>query len=220
MKRVKTLRQTAVAIGVTACATVLQASASLAQVPAELVGNAGIRFEVPTIIEFEFLESNGAYQSTFGVINLNTGEKTPLIAEAKPSDSFQDVNQPSRYTDNRGLDNRRDFIGTPGNTVPQPLAEFTFQPNTPYAFYLESTLQGQPAGTLYSTDVQNSNSIQQTVFEGTFTKLSQGGLVIRWDDTGSQLVRAEQQDRDFDDFIVILGGYEVCPFTQQAIQSY
>ncbi|MGL5197115.1 MAG: hypothetical protein ACRC8Y_26295, partial [Chroococcales cyanobacterium] len=38
--------------------------------------NGGVLFDAETIVEFEFIESNGAYQSTFGVLNLQTGEKT------------------------------------------------------------------------------------------------------------------------------------------------
>ncbi|HEY9604411.1 MAG TPA: hypothetical protein V6C85_22535, partial [Allocoleopsis sp.] len=44
----------------------------------------GIQFDVDTIVEFEFVQSHGAYQSTFGVIDLDTREKTPLISEVKP----------------------------------------------------------------------------------------------------------------------------------------
>ncbi len=187
----------------------LVASPSQAQ---EIFGNTGIQFDVDTVIEFEFVESNGAYQSTFGVIDLTNGQKTPLLIEVKPSDIAQDVSRPSTYTDDTGSTNRRDFIGTPGNTVPQPLAEFEFKANRNYAFYLESTLNGRPAGILYSTNSQNPGTNQQTVFEGGLPALASGGTLIRWDDTGSVLVRQELEDRDFDDFVIRAGGHIPCPY--------
>ena len=180
---------------------------------ADLFGNQGIQFEVDTIVEFEFVESNGAYQSVFGVINLDTGEKTPLVVEAAPSDRPQDVNRPSTYTDDSGLSNTDDFFGTPGTTVPNPLPEFEFKANTRYAFYLESTYNGRPAGILYSIDARNPGANQQAQFEG---NLLNGGSIIRWDDTGSVLVRTNQQDQDFDDFIVRVGGHEACPYGNSA----
>ncbi len=179
---------------------------------ADVYGNTGIQFDVDTIVEFEFLKSNGAYQSTFGVINLDTGEKTPLLVESDSADRPQDVNRPSDFEDDTELSETDDFVGTPGRTVRNPLPEFQFQANTRYAFYLESTYNGRPAGILYSTDAQNPGSNQQARFEGNLNALLNGGSVIRWDDTGSVLVRTGQQDQDFDDFIVRVGGHEACAY--------
>ena len=170
----------------------------------------GIQFEVDTIVEFGFLESNGVYQSTFGVINLETGEKTPLLVEVKPSDVPQPVQVPSDFMDDAGLENRDDFLGTPGNTVPEPIAEFLFEANTAYAFYLESFYEGQSAGILYSTDLRNGDRRSRVLFEG---DLANGGVILRWDDSGSVLVDAPRQDQDFDDFIVQAGGHLDCPYT-------
>lgn len=179
----------------------------------EEFGNRGIRFDVDTIVEFEFVESNGAYQSTFGVINLETGEKTPLLVEAQPSDTPQEIAQPSDYEDDSGLADTDDFIGTPGGAVPNPLPEFEFKANTRYTFYLESSYRGQPAGIFYSTDAENSGNTQRARFEGEgLAALANGGSLLRWDDTGSALVRLEQQDADFDDFIIRIGGHEACPY--------
>lgn len=174
--------------------------------------NNGILFELDTIIEFEFLESNGAYQSTFGVINLETGEKTPLLVEVRPADRVQSVERPSNYQDDAGQANPDDFKGTPGNAVPQPLVAFEFKANTPYAFYLESSLNGRPVGILYSINRENPGGNQQIRFQGNFTDLGDGGVLLRWDDTGSALVRSDLQDVDFDDFIIGVGGYLDCPF--------
>jgi hypothetical protein len=159
---------------------------------AEDFNNNFIRFEKDVAVEFEFMESRGAYQSTFGVINLVTGEKTPLLAEVKPSDD------PS-LTSPRSTD----FLGTPGNTVPQPLNEFLFKAGQPYAFYLDSTYQGREAGTVYSSNNRNLNGQLQTKV-GDMSGLSSQGLAIEWDDTGSVLSRRD--DRDFNDFKVMAGG--------------
>ena len=185
----------------------------------ETFGNRGIQFERNTVIEFEFLESNGGYQSTFGVINLATGEKTPLIEEVKPADFDQSISAPSNFSTDLGLNAQTDFLGTAGNTVPEPLAEFQFQANTPYAFYLESSYNGQPAGILYSDNTQNLGTNQQVIFEGGLPGLASGGVLLRWDDTGSLLVRENQQDRDFDDFVVRAGGHVACPYGNNAKQE-
>jgi hypothetical protein len=178
---------------------------------AETFGNTGVQFDTDTIVEFEFVESHGAYQSTFGVINLDTREKTPLLVEVKPSDNPQDVLRPSSV-ETRGVAGERDFLGTPGNTVPQPLAEFKFKANTKYAFYLESTYNGRPVGIIYSTDVLNSNGKPLPRIQGDLSALGNGGTVIGWDDTGSVLVRVNQEDRDYNDFIVRAGGHIACPY--------
>lgn len=215
------------AIGRTAIASVA-AICSLTKfyVPAfaeDRFNNNGIVFEQDTIIEFEFIESNGAYQSTFGAIDLETGEKIPLLVEVKPADTVQTVSRPSDYQDDTGSDNSDDFKGTPGNAVPQPLVAFEFKANTPYAFYLESSLNGQPAGIVYSINRQNPGGNQQIRFQGDFADLGNGGVLLRWDDTGSALVRSDLQDLDFDDFIIGVGGYLDCPFqtstTREAIST-
>lgn len=184
----------------------LAVSASWMPVHAEeSFGNGGIQFDVDTVVEFEFVESHGAYQSTFGVINLDTGEKTPLIVEVKPSDSDDPV-----------VNKKMDFLSTPGNAVPQPLAEFKFKAKTRYAFYLESTYAGQAAGIFYSTNAKNPGGNEQVRFDSTIAGLSGGGSLIRWDDTGSLLVRPDKEDRDFDDFVVRAGGHLACQYNNKA----
>jgi hypothetical protein len=180
-----------------------------------LFDNRSILFDAETIVEFEFIESNGAYQSTFGVVNLQTGEKTPLLVEVKPADTVQSVEAESTYQDNAREGISNDFRGTPGNTVPQPLVAFQFQANTPYMFYLESTLNGRPAGILYSMNSQNPGENKQLRFEGDFSTLGTGGVALYWDDTGSLLVDLELDDRDFDDFIIQVGGNLDCPFENE-----
>jgi hypothetical protein len=178
----------------------------------------GIQFDVDTIVEFEFVQSHGAYQSTFGVVNLDTNEKTPLIAEARPADTFQDVTRPSQYRPEGELD-PGDFTGTPGNAVPQPLAEFEFKANTRYAFYLESTYNGRPAGIVYSTANLNRGGNQRAKFNGNFTGLGNGGTINLWDDTGSVLVTPDTQDTDYNDFVVRAGGHLACPWANSKQNS-
>ncbi|MCT7972022.1 DUF4114 domain-containing protein [Laspinema olomoucense] len=177
--------------------------------------NTGIVFDLETIVEFEFIESNGAYQATFGVMNLQTGEKTPLLVEVKPADRVQSVEAESTYEDNSGESVSNDFKGTPGNAVPQPLVAFKFQANTPYLFYLESTLNGRPAGILYSMNSRNPGGNKQLRFEGDFSTLGTGGVALSWDDTGSLLVDPALEDQDFDDFIIQVGGNLDCPFDNE-----
>lgn len=165
----------------------------------ELFSTATVQFDLDTIVEFEFVQSNGVYQSTFGVLNVATGERVPLLAEVRSSD------------DNGQAIRLETDLGSPGVTVVQSLAEFRFIAGTPYSFYLESSYNGQPAGIIYSTNVQNPGGSPRVVFEGGLTELAAGGVMLRWDDTGSLLVDPPQQDRDFDDFLVRAGGQLVCP---------
>ena len=211
----------------------------------DYIGNKGVQFQEDTTIEFEFIQSHGAYQSTFGVIDLescratrsrnidfDSCKKTPLLAEAKPSDSYQTVTRRSSYRDDLNRSDE-DFIGTPGNTVIQPMAEFTFEEGKRYAFYLESYYEGKLVGVVYSVDYFNDRNYRQALFNeeiptqlatrrnvpkserNQFPSLVEGGLLLRFDDTGSTLVRRELQDADFDDFIVGIGGYDGCLYPEQ-----
>ena len=206
-------------------------------------GNHNIQFEEDTLVEFEFIESHGAYQSTFGVIDLdscqmqpggeivfNSCDKTALLVEAKASDIPDIVTRSSTYEDSlKAQSLEPDFLGTPGNAVPRPMSEFRFEAGKRYAFYLESFYNGKLAGVVYSADLLNSQGNIQALFDkGSMetaqlvsrqnisdTKVNQypalinGGVLIRFDDTGSQLVKTDYQDTDFDDFVVGIGGYQV-----------
>ncbi len=213
----------------------------------DYIGNEGIEFEQDTTIEFEFIVSHGAYQSTMGVIDLDSCqatpnqtiifdscEKTPLIREVQPSDDYDTVFRRSTYQENVYNSNTQDFIGTPGNTVIEPVTEFTFRAGKRYVFYLESRFEDKFAGTVYSADVINAKANKQALFHGEnvttsqlvtrrnaltnddnqFEALLNGGLLLRFDDTGSQLVTEKDEDRDYDDFVVGIGGYEACAYEQ------
>jgi len=197
--------QSKVALGV--LVSWLASNVSAHAIAADLsLGNSGLRFNRDTTVETGFLESHGAYQSTFGVLNLDTNEKTPLLVEAKPANASSPIARPSTRLNDRAT--QLDFLGTPGQAVPQAVTKFTFRANNNYVFYLESTFNGRPAGTVYSTDTLNPNRERQVVFTGTPADLcTPGGMTMAWDDTGARLVRnRQQQDRDFDDFVVRLRG--------------
>lgn len=168
---------------------------------AGLINNSGIQFDQDTTLESNFVESHGAYQSTFGVINLDTKEKTPLLVETRASDDPESIFKPSTRRSHLGT--KTDFPGTPGNAVPKPTAQYNFRANQRYVLYLESSFNGRPTGILYSTDVLNPNREQQVQFAGGISELCSSGITVGWDDTGSKIVRDRaQQDRDFDDFVV------------------
>jgi len=180
----------------------------------------GVRFNEDTVVEFEFRESHGYYQSTFGIVNLNTGETTDLIAETKPFDDFNDISDLDRVSSGRNdTGTQMDFLGTPGNSVPQPVRRFTFQANTAYAFYLKviDPRSGRLRTTLYSTRLEQMGNGSTPGSTRTVGGLSDGvvgdrkGVRINWDDTG---LTRPGKDNDFDDFIVEAGGYLVafpCP---------
>jgi hypothetical protein len=167
----------------------------------EQFDNQVVQFGKDTIVEFEFVESRNAYQSTFGVINLNTGEKTPLLREVKHSDD-----------DLLSSAKEKDFLATPNNAVPVPMSEFTFQANTPYSFYLESSYRGKKAGIVYSSDALNQGRNRQAKLDQNMGGLENSqGIKINFDDTGSVLVQSNKDDMDFNDFTVIAGGFKACP---------
>ncbi|VEP12225.1 conserved hypothetical protein [Hyella patelloides LEGE 07179] len=239
-KKLSKLALVSISLGTIGFLNVLSQSATAN----DYIGNKGIQFQENTTIEFEFIQSHGAYQSTFGIIDLDScqngvgGEiifescaKTPLLAETKPSDIYETVSRRSTYEDNLSGSNY-DFVGTPGNAVPQPMVEFTFKTGKRYAFYLESYYEGKFAGVVYSVDFFNNQSNRQALFNeeiptklatrrnipnseiNQFESLVEGGLLLRFDDTGSTLVKDGYQDVDFDDFVVGIGGYENCIYPE------
>lgn len=172
---------------------------------ATMINNSGLEFDKDTTLDSNFVESHGAYKSTFGVMDLETRERTPLIIETKASDNAETIFKPSSFRSHVGTNT--DFYGTPGNAVPNPTAKFTFKANKRYVLYLESSFNGRPTGILYSTDLLNSDREQHVKFVGGAEDLCSSGVMVNWDDTGSKIVRNRtQQDRDFDDFIVQLKG--------------
>jgi hypothetical protein len=174
-----------------ALATVAIASATFGGIvrpasAAEQFNNQTVQFDRDTIIEFQFLKSNNAAVSTFGVLNLATGEKTPLISEARAQD------RPGR-----------NYTGTAGKAVRKPFAEFTFKSGTPYTLYLESTIKGKGTTTVYSVPEKNGGA-QLAQFENDATALGTQGVRIGWNDGTSRR-------GGFNQFLVIAGGGIGCP---------
>lgn len=173
--------------------------------------NQVIQFPVDTTVEFEFKESHGAYQSTLGIINVDTGQPVKvLFSESKPYDAFGSGQAQTRSPGQNNIGTPIDFLGTiQGGTVQNQLSEFTFEANTRYAFYLESV---SPTGQTRRT-VVSTNDLA-TRFDGSLDAGDRGGVVgsrVTWDDEG--LPRAGKDD-DFDDFVIEAGGYLIdfnCP---------
>ena len=151
-------------IGCGAIATAVFGSLIQSVSAAEQFNNQSVQFERDTIIEFQFLESNNPALSTFGVLNLATGEKTPLISKARAQD------KPGK-----------NHHGTAGKAVRKPFAEFTFKSGTPYTLYLESTLKGKGTTTVYSAPDKNGGS-QLAKFDNEATSLGTQGVKIGWND--------------------------------------
>ncbi len=188
------------ALGAGFASAILLGLAAPAVLAADEFSPQAITFDKDTAIDFEFLESHGSYMATFGVMDLNSGEKTPLIKEDKPSDSSD-----------RAVNKATDFLGTPGNAVSQPKNTFTFKANTPYTLYLESrTASGRVASLVYSVDLRNPNSRQQTKLDKGFEGLGSQGVRINWDDQMKTKKGATRTDEDFNDFLVIAGGADGC----------
>ena len=185
MAQISKLRNLLVGCGVVASALIggLVQSASAA----EQFNNQSIQFDRDTIIEFEFLRSNNSAQSTFGVVNLATGEKTPLIAETRAAD------KPGK-----------NYTGTAGKAVRKPFAEFTFKSGTAYALYLDSNIKGKPATTVYSAPDKNGGT-QLANFDSDVTALGTQGIKIGWNDGTSS------KGGDFSQFMVVAGGGVGCP---------
>jgi hypothetical protein len=178
-------------VGIGAIATTF---ASFAPVrAAEEFNTQNIKFDRDSIVEFQFLKSNNAAKSTFGVINLATNEKTPLISESKAFDTTVKKGKKAKKSQN--------YIGTAGKAVRKPFAEFTFKANTPYALYLESS-GGKGTTTVYSNSSNGAPASAQ--FDNDVTGLGSQGVKIGWNDGASV-------SGNFNQFMVIAGGGLGCP---------
>jgi hypothetical protein len=185
MKQIAKFRNFAIGCG--AIASTVFAGFVQSASAVEQFNEQNIQFDRDTVIEFEFLRSNNLALSTFGVVNLSTGEKTPLVGE-------------TRATDKPG----KNYTGTPGKAVRKPFAEFTFKSGTPYALYLESTVKGKAATTVYSTPDKNGGS-QLVKFDNDVTALGSQGIKMGWNDGTSTKAGS------FNQFMVIAGGGVGCP---------
>ncbi|HEY9811358.1 MAG TPA: PEP-CTERM sorting domain-containing protein [Halomicronema sp.] len=201
-----------------AAATLLSISAPA---QAATFGTSGIQFDSNTTVNFNFIRSQGAFQSSLGVYEVLTqGSRTvtslvsTLFSEAKGSD-FQGA-----------AGRASEFAGTlAGGTVTNATASFQFLAGKVYTLGLVSKFDGninqlthnRIVNTVYSTSSLNTrwNGSQQAVF-GTNLGLNntstaayanagaavsanpfvQGGIRIAFDDRGNG------NDADFQDFQV------------------
>ncbi len=182
-------------IGCGAIATAVVGTLVQSASAAEQFNDKAVQFDRDTIVEFQFLGSNNTAQSTFGVLNLATGEKTPLISETRAQD------KPGK-----------NHIGTAGKSVRKPFAEFTFKSGTPYSLYLESTIKGKGSTTVYSAPDKNGGS-QLARFDNDATALGTQGVKIGWNDGISG------KGSDFNQFQVIAGGGVGCPCKPSPVMS-
>jgi hypothetical protein len=168
-------------LGVAAVATTALSIAVQPVKAEEQFSNQSIQFDRDTIIEFELVKANNPASSTFGVINLATGEKVPLISESTAK----------------------------SQTVSTPLTEFTFKANTPYALYLESTVKakkGSSTKVVYSNNDRNGGR-QFANFDNGVSGLGNQGVRISWNDG----IGKAKSAGGFDRFMVIAGGGIGCP---------
>lgn len=178
--------------------------AQTTSVERDSLGNAAFVFSEDTVVEFEVKETHGAYQSTMGVVNLDTNEQTVLFRETKPYDSWTGQAQ-ANLPENKSSD----YLGTvEGGTLvngrgeASSLIEFTFKAGTRYTLYLDSM---SPTGVTRRT-VQAIN-VNSAHFRGALDAGQNEDVVgtrISWDDQGLPRVR---KDNDFNDFVVEAGGY-------------
>lgn len=212
MRQIKRKRTAGLGLLIGAMASGLFGSFAAPVQAQDAFGNQVIQFPVDTTVEFEFKESHGAYQSSIGIVDLETGQPVQvLFSETKPYDAFGTGQSQTRSPGQNNIGTSLDFLGTvQGGTVQNQLTEFTFQANKRYAFYLESV---SPTGQTRRT-VLSSSSLA-AVFDGSLNSGDRGGIVgsrIAWDDDG--LPQAPGKDDDFDDFVIEAGGYLIevgCP---------
>ncbi|AFZ20965.1 hypothetical protein [Allocoleopsis franciscana] len=212
MRQIKRKRTAGLGLLIGAMASGLFGSFAAPVQAQDSFGNQVIQFPVDTTVEFEFKESHGAYQSSIGIVDLDTRQPVKvLFSETKPYDQFGTGQSQTRSPGQNNIGTSLDFVGTvQGGTVQNQLNEFTFQANKRYAFYLESV---SPTGQTRRT-VLSSSSLA-AVFDGSLNSGDRGGIVgsrIAWDDDG--LPQAPGKDDDFDDFVIEAGGYLIevgCP---------
>jgi hypothetical protein len=212
MRQIKRKRTAGLGLLIGAMASGLLGSFAAPVQAQDSFGNQVIQFPVDTTVEFEFKESHGAFQSSIGIVDLETGQPVKvLFSEAKPYDAFGTGQPQPRTFGQNNIGTSLDHLGTvQGGTVQNQFNEFTFQANKRYAFYLESV---SPSGQTRRT-VLSSSSLA-AAFDGSLDSGNRGGAVgsrIAWDDDG--LPQAGRQDGDFDDFVIEAGGYLIevgCP---------
>jgi hypothetical protein len=89
MRQIKRKRTAGLGLLIGAMASGLLGSFAAPVQAQDSFGNQVIQFPVDTTVEFEFKESHGAFQSSIGIVDLETGQPVKvLFSEAKPYDAF------------------------------------------------------------------------------------------------------------------------------------
>lgn len=172
-----------------------------------------IQFPVDTTVEFEIKETHGANQSTFGIVNLDTNERTVLYREVKPYDGFGLSDFQPASPNNNDVGTTLDYLGTiAAGTIQNaqgeatPLTEYTFRANTRYAFFLESVTPTGQTRRIF----QSGNNLTAAI-RGALDAGNQGDVIgtrLSLDDSG---LPSRGKDNDFDDFVIEAGGFLFAP---------
>jgi hypothetical protein len=117
-------------------------------------GTNGISFNSDQEVRFNFVSSNGAFQSTLKIFevlsngSLQAAENGVVLEEVKGSDNGS----------------RNGYQATLGNAVQMVNNTFTFLAGKIYTLGLVSTYNGRDVGPVYSTSSFNHTGLQRTVF--------------------------------------------------------
>lgn len=163
-------------------------------------GTDGIRFDTDQQVNFNFVSSNGAFQSTLKIFEVLEGgalqEEAVLYEEVRGSDDGS----------------RNGYRATLGNAVQMVSNTFTFLATKVYTLGLVSTYNGNNAGTVYTTSTLNYTGLQRSVFGSTggqegialpgASSLQAGNpfsgpVAIAFED-----IKWARADGDFNDFVV------------------
>ena len=165
-------------------ATTLVSAVSL---PAKALtfGNSGILFGQDTQVKFEFLQSQGKYQSKIGIYEV-VGGVTNFVQWL-----FQEDLRAFDTTSN-------DFLGTCGVSVSVCKTAFTFQSGVEYALGITPTQSPQSSGVLFSTNALNPVDPITGQVQALFTSIGSGKFQINFEDNGW----IENGTRDYNDFVI------------------
>lgn len=188
--------------------------------------NQSIYFDRDTVVEFEFIQSHGSYQSVFGMVNQTTGKETIIFEETQPYDGYGSGEQTSSNPRENDTGSNIDFVGTFGETVIQgsdliavktsgkpdgQVVEVPFRANQQYTFFLK-TFRSDGSLKSQSFSTQDFLSLDGSLNGGSRNRDDYGrpiiGTSLAWEDGGTI-----SNDEDHDDFVVEAGGFvfDPCP---------
>lgn len=186
--------------------------------------NQSINFDRDTVVEFEFIQSHGSYQSVFGMINQTTGQETIIFQETQPYDGYGEIQQTSSNPRENDTGSNVDFVGTFGETVVQgsdltvvkisgkpdgQVVEVPFRANQEYTFFLK-TFRSDGSLKSQSFSTQEFLNLDGSLNGGNRNRDNYGrtitGTSLAWEDGGRI-----SNDEDHDDFVVEAGGFDFDP---------